>query len=625
MRYAVVFLGMTLAAQTPHFPPSADQARQIAGKTAELESALRQLRPRIADDLIVDAEVYLKAARWIVRFDEFYTAAYAAQTLAVLDTGLERARQLAAGDPGWPRQSGSVCRAYRSRVDGSVQPYALTIPAGDIASSPQWLEVVLHGRGDTMNEVGFLYSHGRAEPRPANHPFIQLDVYGRGNNAYRWAGETDVFEAIDSVKKRYRIDPARIVLRGFSMGGAGAWHLGLHYPGQWAAVEAGAGFVDTKLYAKVPGPPPYVHIYDAVDYALNAVDVPVVGYGGEDDPQLRASVSVREALEQEGYKFQQSPFEYTTEDLGALFLIGPKTQHRWHPESKEKSDAFLLAQQSHGILEHGSYRFVTFTERYNHCFRATIDQLERQYERAQVDVHVDEAGLRVTTRNVARLTLRGEPPMNTFQIDGESFAMKPEATFERVNDAWRPAASRPALRKQHGLQGPIDDAFLDAFLCVKPSAAAPSSPVNDFALAQLERFSREFARWMRGDIRIKTDRELSPSDEAAYNVAAFGTPATNPVIARALQSAPIRWTRDAIVAGSRKFDAAGHMLAMIYPDPANPRRYIVINSGHTFHEPDFRGTNALLYPRVGDWAVIDVRTGQAVAEGVFDRNWQLAR
>ena len=57
--------------------------------------------------------------------------------------------------------------------------------------------------------------------------------------------------------KRYKIDPRRIVLRGFSMGGAGAWHLGLHYPDRWAAVEAGAGFTETKRYAKQDNLPAY--------------------------------------------------------------------------------------------------------------------------------------------------------------------------------------------------------------------------------------------------------------------------------------------------------------------------------------------------------------------------------
>jgi dienelactone hydrolase len=623
MRFAVAFLALTLAAQT-RFPPTPEQRRLIADKTAELQSAIDQLRPRVSDEVLVDAEVYLKAARWIVRFDEFYAEAYAAQTLAVLDSGLERARLAATGEPPWVHQTGSVCRAYRSRVDGSVQPYAITVPPGYTGASPAWLEVVLHGRGDTQNEVSFLYSHGRARPQPANHPFLQLDVWGRGNNAYRWAGETDVFEAIDSVRTRYRIDPERIVLRGFSMGGAGAWHLGLHFPDQWAAMEAGAGFVDTQVYAKVANPPPYVTIYDALDYAANATAVPTVGYGGEDDPQLRASVAIREELEHEGYAFHKDGYSYLTEALQALFLVGPKTQHKFEPEAKKKSDAFLLSQQSHGILEPSAYRFVTYTERYNRCFRVTIDQLERQYQRAQVDVHLAEHITEAATRNVARLTLHGGGSVKSFRIDGQTFPAKVSATFERVKNSWRAAGPLPALSKQHALQGPIDDAFLDGFVCVKP-ASAGASPADAFALGQLDRFAEEFAHWMRGDIRIKTDRDLTAADQTGFNVVAFGTPASNPLIARVLEWAPIRWDNDAIVVGSRRFDAATHLLAMVYPNPDNPRRYLAINSGHTFHEADFRGTNALLYPRAGDWAVIDITDGKTVAEGAFDRNWQLEK
>jgi hypothetical protein len=166
---------------------------------------------------------------------------------------------------------------------------------------------------------------------------------------------------------------------------------------------------------------------------------------------------------------------------------------------------------------------------------------------------------------------------------------------------------------------------MDAFLCVRSASAAAPSAVNDFAVGQLDRFAKEFPRWMRGDIRVKNDREVTPPDVRDYNIVVFGTPSTNPMIGRALVSTPIRCTADSIVVGSRKYDAAHHMLSMIYPNPANRRRYVVINSGHTFHEADFQGTNALLYPHIGDWAITDVRTGTVVAEGSFNRNWQLAQ
>jgi dienelactone hydrolase len=621
-------LAPVLAAQAPPastlYHPTSEERSQIERKIADLDAALRPLRARIADDLIVDAEVYLKAAQWILRFDEFYSKAYVGQTLTVLETGLQRARELATGDPGWTKRKGSLSRAYRSRVDGSVQPYAVTIPPNNSPGFPEWLEVVLHGRGATLNEVSFLYSHDRAKPPTTDHQFIQLDVFGRGNNAYRWAGETDVFEAIESVKKRYNIDASRIVLRGFSMGGAGAWHLGLHYPDQWAAVEAGAGFVETKVYAKVADPPPYVHIYDVLDYAANASNVPIVGYGGEDDPQLRASVAIREELEREGYKFY--PLGPRPGYLRALFLVGPKTVHRWHPDSKKEADDFVGRHQAPGILKMSRQRFVTYTERYNRCFELTIDQLERQYERAEVTLGPNERdpnGDAYQTRNVARLTRRGAPFKMTLTLDGQTFPMTYKDSFERVGGRWRPAQAPAGLTKSHGLQGPIDDALMESFVCVRPSGRTGQSPVNDFALQQLDRFAQEFPRWMRGDIRVKTDRELTPTDIEANHIVVFGTPSTSPLIAHAMRSAPIRWTRGAITVGARKFDGNTHMLSMIYPNQSNPKRYLVINSGHTFHEADFKGTNALLYPRVGDWAITDVRTGAVVAEGVFDRNWRL--
>jgi pimeloyl-ACP methyl ester carboxylesterase len=628
MRFALILAAATLFAQAPTPVPAIritpEERQTIEQKTGELDAALRPLRGKVADDLLIDAEVYLKAARWIVRYDEFYSKAYVAQTLYVLDAGLERAKELAAGQPTWPRRTGSFVRAYRSRVDGSVQPYALTVPDNIQPGTPEWLEVNLHGRGATLNEVSFIYSHDHAKPAPADHEVVKLDVFGRANVAYRWAGETEVFEAIESVRKRYNIDPARIALRGFSMGGGGAWHLGLHFPDQWAVVEAGAGFVETKVHGKVENPPIYATIYDVMNSALNAVNTPTVGYGGQDDPQLRASVFVREQLQREGYHFEADGLNFRATDLNAIFLVGPHTQHKWHPDSKKVSDAFVLQNQSHGIKSPAALRFVTYTERYNHCFWVTVDQLEQDYERAQVDARqADNSNVDVTTRNVARLTLRGEKPMLAFVIDGQSFPIKDSETFEKTGGKWRVASHNRVLEKSHGLQGPIDDAFRDAFLCVKPADTAVQSAVNDFALKELDRFSRDFPRYMRGDVPVKTAAQVTPADQNSESIVAFGTPATNPLIARAVKTTPIHWTAKSITVGGREFDAATHMLSMIYPNPDNPKRYMVLNSGHTFHEADFKGTNVLLYPRIGDWAVTDVTTGKVVAEGVFDRNWKL--
>src|SRR6185436_570289 len=114
---------------------------------------------------------------------------------------------------------------------------------------------------------------------------------GRFCNANRFAGEVDLFETLDHVKKNYRIDEDRLVIRGFSMGGASCWQFATHYPGLWAAAAPGAGFSETvgflnlkKQLAQIPEYQQKLwHWYDATDYAGNLIHVPTVAYSGEND------------------------------------------------------------------------------------------------------------------------------------------------------------------------------------------------------------------------------------------------------------------------------------------------------------------------------------------------------
>src|SRR5262249_23337571 len=158
-----------------------------------------------------------------------------AHSLMTLDRGLERAQQIKDGKPAWVRAKGRVTRAYRSRIDGVPQPYRVVVPNAYDGSKPMPLRIYLHGKLEDKDfEVTWL-----APPERPNSPqrvlsYIQLQVFGRSNNGYHWAGETDIFEAIASVQKRYKIDPNRILLSGFSMGGLGAWHIGLHHPSEFA-------------------------------------------------------------------------------------------------------------------------------------------------------------------------------------------------------------------------------------------------------------------------------------------------------------------------------------------------------------------------------------------------------
>ena len=81
------------------------------------------------------------------------------------------------------------------------------------------VDVWLHGRGDQMTELAFLQGRMKSPGEFTPPKTIVLHPYGRLCNAYKFAGETDVFEAVDAVVKGYGVGGDRVTLRGFSMGG----------------------------------------------------------------------------------------------------------------------------------------------------------------------------------------------------------------------------------------------------------------------------------------------------------------------------------------------------------------------------------------------------------------------
>jgi len=579
-------------------PPTPQQREQISTGLVKLSRDIESLRARgVADERIADIEVYKKAADWILRFEEeFFTPDYVPNTLRAIEHGLARA---ADAKFSWEFAKGRIVRGYRSRVDGSVQPYALVIPDSYDGTKPVRLDVMLHGRGATLNEVSFIAAHEGTRTIPATQDFIQLEVFGRGNNAYRWAGETDVFEALDAVKAHYKIDESRIVLRGFSMGGAGAWHLGLHYPDKWAAVEAGAGFTETRRYAKLTDFPrqqeALLKIYDSVEYAANARMVPIVGYGGERDPQLQASINIRERLASESMTPPR-----------ILFLTGPDTEHKWHPDSLAQSNRFIedVLRKPRVVPDH--VQFVTYTTAYSKCYWVTVESLGRQYVRAEVDAIRTGDEAQVTTKNITRLRLDG---IKRAVIDGDKIETVGFGVMMLVDGKWRVSGDLKK-RKRPGLQGPIDDAFRDAFLCVLPTGKPADRFAGAYVNKLIDQFRSEWAKWMRGDLRVKKDTEVTPDDIARYHLVAFGDQSSNKVIREIGPLVLQRWPQN------------GTLPVLILPNPRSPKKYIVLNSGHTFHEADFKGTNALLFPRLGDYSLIHAPTNSVIFSRMLDVNWR---
>jgi dienelactone hydrolase len=639
------------------FPPlgtgvSPQDARSLQPAVDDLAARVAALKRQhgsgVLADRVADVEVYLDAVRRPLKYDERLYAgrgstpvAYAQQTIA---TGVARAEQLAKSATPWMTESG--VRGFYSRIDGSAQPYLLTMPDNyDPRATRQYrLDVFMHGRDDTVLEQQFMsksLTGYASKPFGAGPDRFMLQPYGRYTNASRFAGETDGLEAIASVQKNYAIDPNRIVMAGFSMGGASAWSYIVHFADRWAAGAPGAGFTETEVFLRgglARQPQNAVqrtlwHMYDSTDYAANAFNVPVVAYSGEIDGQKQAADAMASAMRAEGLTMEH--------------IIGPNTGHAYEPGARQRVQDRLDALAAKGRnpvpLE---IRFTTWMLRYNRMFWLTVDAMGREWERARADARIDGDSIALTTSNVTALHLTfaaaqapfasGVKPRLT--IDGDTVSLPPVARDKSLNAAliktgggWK-LGELPSnrLRKRHGLQGPIDDAFMDSFVFVRPTGKAFSEALGKWEAEQADYAISEWVHFFRGEPRVKDDATVTAADIASHNLVLFGDPASNAVYKRIAARLPIVWRADGVTVGDEKFDA-DHAPVFVFPNPLNSRKYVVINSGFTFHD---QSNNDMQSPKLPDWAVVDItKPGNnyrylplfVESQGFFDEAWALDR
>ncbi|MFM7604141.1 MAG: prolyl oligopeptidase family serine peptidase, partial [Prosthecobacter sp.] len=571
--------------------PDTDKTRLTEG-LAKLRSAIdaatkAQLKHPMLPDLLPDVELYHKAVDWALRYNEIHKLAELKAADEALAEGLKRAEALKEGKAPWTQQKGLVVRAYRSKIDGSVQPYGLVIPESYVGS-PVRTDTWCHGRGETLSELAFIDQRskqvGNVQPKGA----IVLHPYGRYCCANKFAGEIDLLEVLDHAKKFYAIDEDRIVMRGFSMGGAAAWQFAVHYAEKWCAANPGAGFAETAEFLGGFQSEDVTHAswfqkklwhwYDATDNALNLEMCPTIAYSGEIDKQKQAADIMEQALR--------------GEQVDLMHIIGPQTGHKIHPDSlleieKRLADICALGRDRNPQDVHLS----TWQLRYNRMHWVVIDALQEHWNRGRIHARVvSPTEVAVKLQNITAFTFDmpaghcklwplGQVNVN---IEGQRIqASRPRSDrswrvhFRLRNGEWKQALS-PEIEdqgkrvKKHGLCGPIDDAFMDKFLFVKPTHTAWNAKVDAWSKAELERAQFEWRRQFRGDAPTKDDTAITDADIAANNLVLWGDPQSNTVLAKIANKLPIEWSKTKLVANGKTYDATTHAPVLIYPNPLNP-------------------------------------------------------
>ncbi|MCM8556535.1 alpha/beta hydrolase-fold protein [Sphingomicrobium sediminis] len=217
----------------------------------------------------------------------------AADDLGARWTAFENALATAtAGDDPFANVNAPYRRAFRSALDDSLQPYSVHVPEGASTGGARPAILFLHGSG--TDDQGLL------DRRRGDGRMVEIAPCGRDKyRAYAMAeSQVDIIEALDAATRDFDLDPERIVIGGFSMGGYGALRAFYAHPHRYAGVAIFAGHPNlAQEWLGVPQPnfliPEYLKVFEGV---------PVFIYHGTADAALAygEAKKLAEALEEAG-------------------------------------------------------------------------------------------------------------------------------------------------------------------------------------------------------------------------------------------------------------------------------------------------------------------------------------
>ncbi len=648
---------MTLAQDFKRLPPEGKSIDTTV--RAGLERRVSDIQGRVnvvaktsqdTQDWLPDVEVLIRAVRLALTQNLFYRESETEIAGKLLDESERRLKAVQQGDRqlkllGFSKdnldKTQLLVGGFRSNIDNSIQPYGLVIPVGYTGTNiPHRTDIWLHGRGDTKTEIPFLHERMTRPGRYTPQNTIVLHPFGRHCNAFKFAGETDVYEALAHLGTIAAIDQQRVSIRGFSMGGAGCWHFAVHNPGRWYAANPGAGFVDTIVYQGWAEQTPYpinavrqqlMNWYDVLPWVNNLVNTRTIPYSGEKDKQKQAADRVIAKTNSLGIKIP--------------YIIGKNMGHRIDDRSSTVIEATLADWAKHpSELPKTKIDFTTYTLRYNKIDWLTISGLESHWRKSRIQGQIQEDGsLVIKTSGITRFevdfrasawpqtdeTVKAQIDGQVFHLDDWSEAPGVQCEFSK-GDTWKVVEKIDSeLRKRPGLQGPIDDAFCGKFLFVAPSRPARHGTTHRWSQDEFEYAKERWSRLMRGNVNVILDTQLTEEQIKNNHLICFGDFHSNQYLRSVADRLPIRWTKESLAVGTQEFESDKCIPAFCFPNPRNPERYVVVNSGMTYREFS-NVSNSRQIPMLPDWAILGIDSqddgifaGKVIAQGFFDERWSL--
>ena len=564
---------------------------------------------------------------------------------------------------------------FISKIDGSVQYYAVLPPTDE-------------GRR-TKDEGGqyalILSLHGASV-----EAIRQVDSYSAKDWAYIVAptnrrpfgfdwqdwGRLDALEVLDIIKKQYPIDENRIYLAGHSMGGHGTWHIGLTHSDLFAAMAPSAGWSSFQVY--VPwslqkslffGQPEQLAIRDKVlrednplAFLENTRNLPIyILQGGEDDnvPSIHARLFAK-------YLEAESLRDSSALPQAVIYKEVPGMGHWWDNDTLPGTACVDYPEMMEFLKNHTRNPYpkqihfkTTDLSQNNQHYWVTIDQLEKLYEDAVIDAKVEDNKIIIQSHNINQFTLdlnenivsTGNVSLliNNQKIKQNIRSMPYTLSFTQdVAGFWRITSSivsgshRLQPAKERNLKvaatyGPIKQAYFSPFVLVYGTKG--DSVMTDLLLHQAR--IQALTWWIRanGMVEVLPDTDVTKETIDKYNLILFGNAQTNSLTAKIQNKLPIKILNEQVqlnISGvkhkalSVKRFSGDLGIVFIYPNPLNPKKFILIYEGTNEKGQKLSDRFGTLYSGAGlpDFLILSDEVKQKSwagikAGGFFSNRWQL--
>lgn len=476
-------------------------------------------------------------------------------------------------------------QTFRSDIDGSIQYFAIA-PAQPLSKDRPARALFLSTHGASVEAMGQAACY---VPKTWGTVVAPTNRRPYGFDWEDW-GRHDAMEVLALAQAKFKSDVHQTYLTGHSMGGHGAWQLGVTFPDRFAAIAPSAGWISFWSYAGAD----HENSTDAVQRLLERAATPgdtlalssnylhqgiYILHGDADD-----NVPVTEARTMRDHlaKFHRD-FVYHEQ---------PGAGHWWGNQCMDWAPIFDIFAR-HKIPCDESISDINFSTANpgisSSSHWVSIETQQHALAKSVVVIHYDSQQRRFTgtTENVARLALRlnhVKPGSKVaVELDGQKCEnisrLEQEQTiwFELADNKWatRPAAS--LSQKGPHRCGPFKEAFGNQMIFVY--ATQGTAEENAWAYAKA-RFDSE-TWWYRGNgsVDVVPDAEFDAAKDRDRGVVLYGNADNNSAWPALLAQSPVQARRGVVKIGER--EQRGEDLACLFcrPRPGSNRASVAVISG----------------------------------------------